>query len=775
MATASMPTGEPPPNYMRDLGARLVEYGYHILPIIPEEKAPGKYHIDHWRPYAGWSKHCERETKTFEISIWSRWPSCAIGVACGNVAGVDIDIGDDPDLAIRIEQLARKMLGDTDAVRIGHAPKRLLVYRTTEPFKKIKKGVIEVLCDGQQFVAYGIHQDTKKPYQWPFDEIADTPVDCLPEINEEKARAFVDAAYDLLPERLRTSRLGPDMSGEFDGPYGDLKGTFDAVKAALDFIPNNDLHYDDWVKVGLAIKGALGDDGLPLWREWSARSSKSGSSGKADTPGKVWAGFRPTRIGAGSIYWYAEQNGWIPESHLILNGHVADVVTIVPDPAAAFIEKQKAAAENKAAQELVEDIPPHDSVQDVEGVLKDMVDWITNSAPRPQPLLALAASVTALGAVMGRRYRSRTDIRTNIYALGLLDSGGGKDHARKCIKEALFAASLSDYLGGNRIASGQAILTSLYKHPIKMFQIDEFGMFVRGLGQRNPPRYVTEISSTLLELYSSASGVFQGAEYANQDDRPREDIIDPCLAIYGVTAPKTFWGALESGAMHDGTLARFLVFEPDEAYPDKRSVGAIEVPLSIVAGMQAIIRGPESEESSGQFTAINKPMIRPTVFEVPETAEAQEALERLSLDETAWLREQAGTGTNAIIARFFENSMKLALVRAIAANPNSPVIRETDVMWARTVVENCIMKLIKSADRFIADNETEAGKKKILDVIARAGDSGITRSDLGQAVRSMRRRERIEAIQDLMDEGAIIARTFKGDGPDTQKFWINLK
>lgn len=44
-----------------------------------------------------------------------------------------------------------------------------------------------------------------------------------------------------------------------------LRGTYEAIDAALKWIPNPDLPYDDWRNIGMAIKGALGDAGLPLF------------------------------------------------------------------------------------------------------------------------------------------------------------------------------------------------------------------------------------------------------------------------------------------------------------------------------------------------------------------------------------------------------------------------------------------------------------------------------------------------------------------------------
>jgi hypothetical protein len=36
----------------------------------------------------------------------------------------------------------------------------------------------------------------------------------------------------------------------------------------------------------------------------------------------------------------------------------------------------------------------------------------------------------ALGALMGRKYRTQTNLCTNLYVVGMTASGGGKDHPR---------------------------------------------------------------------------------------------------------------------------------------------------------------------------------------------------------------------------------------------------------------------------------------------------------------------------------------------------------
>ena len=85
-----------------------------------------------------------------------------------------------------------------------------------------------------------------------------------------------------------------------------LRGDPKQMRDALATIPNNDLAYDDWIYIGLAVKGALGDEGGDAWAAFSAKSKKYDAVETA----KTWAGLKPTRIGAGALIHIAHQAEW---------------------------------------------------------------------------------------------------------------------------------------------------------------------------------------------------------------------------------------------------------------------------------------------------------------------------------------------------------------------------------------------------------------------------------------------------------------------------------
>ena len=166
-------------DFMAQFGARLVDNGYPVIPIMPGAKVPGHFRKGAWAAYPDWTRHCDRATKSFEIDIWRRWPDCAVGIACGAVVGIDTDVPA-ASVAVALTDRAKRMLGETPCLRIGQAPKRLLVYRAATAFRGRKRHPLEVLARGQQFVAYAIHPVTGQPYAWPEDGLTDTPLADLP-------------------------------------------------------------------------------------------------------------------------------------------------------------------------------------------------------------------------------------------------------------------------------------------------------------------------------------------------------------------------------------------------------------------------------------------------------------------------------------------------------------------------------------------------------------------------------------------------------------------
>lgn len=251
------------------------------------------------------------------------------GIRCDSLAGVDVDVLDEV-LAAQLVNLAITCLGTT-LQRIGMAPKQLLPYRVTTPIRKIatpalilpggKNAKVEVLAQGQQFVANGIHPDTQQPYCWLGKSPLDVPFAALPEVGEEKLQQFVTAAEAIL--RAAGGKTKKELNGAASKPPSDRPSTAsrpngehppttrDDVEDALRAVPNHH-DWDGWVKIGGAIYDALADDGEDLFISWSAQSPKND---EATTRAK-WRSYRTspmTSVSSNSLFWEARQAGWKPK------------------------------------------------------------------------------------------------------------------------------------------------------------------------------------------------------------------------------------------------------------------------------------------------------------------------------------------------------------------------------------------------------------------------------------------------------------------------------
>jgi len=77
------------------------------------------------------------------------------------------------------------------------------------------------------------------------------------------------------------------------------------VREALAHVPANDR--DTWLKMGMAVKSELGDDGYDLWDEWSQRDD---SYDERDAR-SVWRSISPNgKVTSGTLFHEAKRHGY---------------------------------------------------------------------------------------------------------------------------------------------------------------------------------------------------------------------------------------------------------------------------------------------------------------------------------------------------------------------------------------------------------------------------------------------------------------------------------
>ena len=356
---------------------------------------------------------------------------------------------------------------------------------------------------------------------------------------------------------------------------------------------------------------------------------------------------------------------------------------------------------------------------DVGGVIADMMDLMVSTAKRPQPVLALGASVCAIGALMGRKYRTVSNTRSNLYVVAIAESGAGKNHSRLVINELFLQANLLQYLGGNKIASGSGLLAAIQRQPSSLFQLDEFGMFLSAAADRKrSPRYICEVLDLMTELYTTAGTSYFGVEYASaQANNAHRVIHQPCVCVYGTTTPLHFWQALQAANVADGSLARFLILESEEDFPTSNRVfGHIDPAPNLIERLKLIHRGGGLLHGNlSDVGAVDEVVVVPRI--VQATNAANEVFEQLDGELVDRLCESRGTGFASILARIEENATKLALIRSVSRDPVSPRIEDHDARWGILLARHCAELTIREAGTRVSENHVESQHKRGMQIL----------------------------------------------------------
>lgn len=276
------------PEYLKKYGQLTLDSGFSICFIRPGEK----------RPYGkDWESTVHGPGKVL-AAIRKGRGSFGVGVKTRRSPGVDIDCYDS-DIVEHMKAFTIELLGDT-LERVGLPPKTLLLYRAETPFRKVQSASyfddeerrvkLEVLSDGQQFVAYHTHPDTGQPYRWKDKKGPhNTAITDLPEITEAQAQLIADEFDRVARERgwkkaskMTSVQAQRSVSGrelDLDDPFISDKAkvqiTPEDLRAKLDMIAAVDDH-DIWFHVGMALYHQFegSDEGLMLWHEWSAQGTK---------------------------------------------------------------------------------------------------------------------------------------------------------------------------------------------------------------------------------------------------------------------------------------------------------------------------------------------------------------------------------------------------------------------------------------------------------------------------------------------------------------------
>ncbi|AKU43220.1 replicative primase/helicase [Rhodobacter phage RcSpartan] len=327
------------------------------------------------------------------------------------------------------------------------------------------------------------------------------------------------------------------------------------------------------------------------------------------------------------------------------------------------------------------------------GLVGEIARFIYAQAPRQIPEVAIAGALGFVAGITGRAFNvSATGL--NQYLLLLAPTGVGKEAMARGIDKLVNAViktvpTANEFMGPGSIASSPALIKYMSKGPKSFVSIvGEFGLYLQQLGSHNAPPHLIELRKLILDLYnkSGQGNMLRPSIYSDRDKNTPE-FPAPGFSLLGESTPEKFYEGLHEGLLSEGLLPRFTIIEYHGKKPELNRNHANVIPspdmVERLASLFAICQGLNSQSMAQN---------------VGFTPEAQASMDQYEIRCTAKENAADRDIVRQVWSRCHVKAMKLAAIVAVGCNPYAPTITEEVGEWARKIVNEDAVNLLKRFD-----------------------------------------------------------------------------
>lgn len=726
-------------NVLQQAAYQYARLGWSVFPLMPGDK----------RPYPGSNGFKDATNDPEKVAaIWRKYPNANIGLACGAASGVwvvDIDVDEEKG------KNGFKTLADCGIplpeTLFQSTPRggRHLFFTSNAEIRNQQDVLpgIDIRGDGGYIVLAPSTRTDGAFYKW--DDV------------------FHPWNLRPIPWPDNMPRMRPKPQAEVAPPIPQRSNG--NVSLLDEDFRRRVLAYID--RIDPAIEGQRGHDCLL----WFFQCTINGMClPKSEAIHLGWEYFNPRCVppwDAGVPAQYREFNRKADEAEShptdkFPRGWIRDdpefnIPTVPCDfDLRAFIESQKAQAEpakeeavdawlNKVDNEIYgiqfwlrvkEKDEELEFLCQPHGIVGDVAAYINQSAKYPQPFLSVAAALTFLGSVFGRKIRDEGDLRTNLYTLGIGPSSSGKNNALVAIRRLAMETGHFENIGGDEVTSAAAIETHVHANPSTIFLWDEIGHMFKSTKGRD--EHKATVIPLLMKLYSLASVMYKGKSYA--DAEKQKIIVQPCVSFYGTSTIERFREGVSYEELDDGWIARVLMFRAD-IDPSYREAMILPAPEQLVNTLRAWrkLAVPEMGDEEG-FIAYagapagskGEPIPQPFTFVTNPKAEAEFAALR------QWARGYSGQ-FKTLWLKAEEIARRVALIMAAGRTWEGRTIEWIDAHYAVRLVKHCVNDFVVNVASGVGGDLSFKYLQHTVEVVKKAGVEGIQHSRLANRCARWRR------------------------------------
>lgn len=391
---------------------------------------------------------------------------------------------------------------------------------------------------------------------------------------------------------------------------------------------------------------------------------------------------------------------------------------------------------------------------ELDGMIGNTIRWIVKHSMFRQPELAMLNTLAFAGAVFGRRYASEIDTRTNVYIVGTAGTGEGKDHSRKMIKKLAIESGLECFIGPDDIISSAGLLKDLNTRSSQVMMIDEFGMFLSSVNNPLAPSYIRSITKAITTLYSTSNSVYSHGTYASSG---HEDIIiyNPNVCIYGTSTEEAYIPALRKSAIESGELNRFIIFPARELLekPARKIIPYTRDDL--------LVEQWNRFKPATLAETCNSGSIVPTAKTVKwgECSDIEYALRCMQMNK---IKDKTNP-TKALWSRCHENTVKIAMIFAIARDKDNPVMTIKDFDIAQYIVECSINYVERMANESMSETANESLNQEFIKEMRKA-NGAMNRTTIFRKFRKLKKRDLDDLLSSLIEQDIIEIKKVPSNG-----------
>ena len=309
---------------------------------------------------------------------------------------------------------------------------------------------------------------------------------------------------------------------------------------------------------------------------------------------------------------------------------------------------------------------------------------------KPQPVLTVAAALSAMSACLHGKYRWPDRLRGNLYIIGLAGTGQGKSEPMGLVEHVV---SVAGGVYQSNIASAPAVEELLIRQADvrAALVIDEVAHTLTNVTSKNVSPHMSQFGKTILELFTRSATGYRTRLLADKTAE-QKDLHHPYMTFYGTSTHEKM-NEISAAFIGDGTLGRFMIVE-GESFVRTQKVLNYENPRKMID--MKLGKHIRNIYDYGQVIQEQEQECR--IMKVSPEADAM--LDQLN----EWSDDQQESSDNvlkSLYVRAVENIKRIALVLAVWDNEmgTHTRIERCHLEWAQEFVLKSQATVLKFVDQ----------------------------------------------------------------------------